>query len=172
MKTTLRLALGAGLVCASLLTSCRTSAGDTESHWNIDSVDNRIVKRFTGYRGAVDGAYVDFQRQKKNDISKTLRRHFLNNNPDNPFQVSDSSADAPPRPHGPLPDPLHWFHMESIFVGGMVGGWGSMVLLPFDSLVSLFTAEGRDQFVDSVTGDWDGDLGRPPRPSTFRVKNR
>ncbi len=167
-----RKALAASLVLGGLLSGCRTTAGDPSSHWNVDSVDNRIVKHFTGYRGAVDGSYLEFQLQKKNDLNKTLRRHFLNNNPDNPFQTPDPSANAPRRNYGPLPNPAQWFHLESILLGGVLGGWGSAALLPLDSLLALTSPGGLGEFGRTFIGDWGSVTASPPSPSTFEVKNR
>ena len=169
----LRLALVAGLLLGGLASGCRTTPGDPSSHWNIDSVDDRIVKHFTGYRGGVDGTYLEYQLAKKNHVGKTLRRHFLNDNEDNPFQGQNPGATSPRRPYGPLPNPVQWFHMESIFLGGAVLAWGgSFVLLPLDSLFALTSPGGAGEFGATWTGDWSPVTENPPRPSTFRVRRR
>ena len=173
MKTSLRLALGAGLVLSSLLTGCKSGAGTPSSHWNIDSVDDRIVKHFTGYRGGVDGTYLEFQRRKKDALNLTIRRHFLNNNPDNPFQPEDASRFEHEAPYGPLPNPVNWFSAESIFIGAALLAWtGTFIPLPLDSIIALASPDGAHQFGQTFTGDWRGETPRPPKVSTFRVKNR
>ncbi|HED66990.1 MAG TPA: hypothetical protein ENJ09_15720 [Planctomycetes bacterium] len=173
MTKSLRFTLGAGLLLAGLLSGCRSGAGDPSSHWNIDSVDNRIVKHFTGYRGPMDGSYLEYQDQKKRDIGKTLRRHFLNDNPDNPFEVDDPDRYEARSPYGPLPDPVHWFNVESIFMGAIASGWsGTFVPIPLDSVLALFSEGGTGEFYDSMTGDWEPITNRPPSVSSFRVKHR
>jgi hypothetical protein len=174
MKSSHRLGLGLGLVVATLLASgCKSASGDPNSHWNVDSVDQRVVKAFTGYRGAIDGSYLDYQYEQKQKAHLTLRRHFLNSNPYNPFQPDDPSLTQPRRPFGPLPDPFSWFGAETVVWGLVALGWsGSFVPAPVDSLLVLATPEGRSEFWRSMKGDWDPDFPRPPRPSTFRVKNR
>ena len=164
MKTFFRFALGAGLL-ASLLTGCRTSAGNPSSHWNIDSVDNRIAKHFTGYRGPIDGRYLDYQREKKKDISLTLRRHFLGNNPTNPFQVEDESRTRPDGPYGPLPNPFFWFHVETLI-------FAPIAPIPVDSLLALTSDGGVKEFGQTFTGMWSNEQISPPAPSSFEVKNR
>ncbi len=173
MKTSLRFVLGAGLVLSSLLASCRSGAGNPDSHWNIDSVDNRIVKQFTGYRGSIDGTYLEYQRQKKNDLNLTLKRHFLGVNPTNPFQTADSNLTSPNAPYGPLPDPVYWFGAESVFIGAATLAWtGTFLLLPLDSLFALGSEGGMGQFASTFAGNWTGKTPTPPKTSTFKVKNR
>ena len=164
MKTSLRLALGVGLL-ASLATGCASGSGNSSSHWNIDSVDNRIVKHFTGYRGKLDGRYLDYQREKKQDITLTLRRHFLGNNPENPFQVEDKARTQPVGPYGPLPNPFAWFHLEAIL-------FAPIAPIPLDSVLALTSEGGLAEFGATFTGNWSGEQQAPPPPSTFEVKNR
>lgn len=173
MTNPLRFALGTGLLFTGLLCGCRSGAGDPASHWNIDSVPGRITKHFTGYRGAVDGSYLDYQDQKKRDIGRTLRRHFLNDNPDNPFETADPERFDARAPYGPLPDPVHWFNVESIFMGAAAAGWsGAFVPIPLDSVLALFSDGGTGEFYDSMTGDWEPITNSPPSVKSFKVKHR
>jgi len=104
MKTLLRTAVGAAALALAAGTSgCNTSVLKTDSevpdsHWNIDSLDARIVKQFTGYKGPVEGSYWGDHRRKLIASRRlTLRRHFLNNNPYNPFEPEDPNITRPKR---------------------------------------------------------------------------
>ena len=162
----------AGLfVAAALFSACRSNPGDPTSHWNVDSMDERIVKRFTGYRGPIDGSYVRFQAEKKAHVNKTLRRHFLHNNPDNPFQVADPTLGDTPPAHGLLPNPIGWFGAEGVLLGGVAAAWsGSFIPVPLDSVFALMTPDGRDEFARSLSLSDSGST--PPSPDTFEVKRR
>ena len=164
------------LIAGSLGLGCRSAAGDPSSHWNVDSLPNRASKHFLGWKGPVDGSYVSYQAQKKRDVNLTLRRHFLHNNPDNPFQVQDSSRYEIPPPHGLRPDPIGWFGVESVFIGAVaLASSGAFVPIPLDSLLALCTSEGRKEFGDSLTADFVGNRESgwsPPPVETFRVKSR
>ena len=176
MKTPFRNALCLPvLLCAAA--ACRTMAGTPESHWNIDSVPNRMATHFTGYRGPIDGNYRDFQWRKKKSIDRTLRRHFLSNNPENPLQVAEPSRNEVRPPFGILPDPVHYFHVESIVIGGAIAAaTGTFIPLPIDSLIATFSPGGPEEFRDGVSdtfsGDWRGERGKPPSPSKFKVRRR
>jgi hypothetical protein len=176
MKIPLRTALSLSvLVCAAA--GCKTMAGTPESHWNIDSVPNRITTHFTGYRGPIDGNYREFQWRKKKSIDLTMRRHFLNNNPENPLEVADPSRTEVRPPFGILPDPVHYFHVESIVIGGaLLAATGTFLPIPVDSLIATFTPGGTREFSDGISdtfsGDWEGELDKPAPPSKFKVRRR
>jgi len=174
MKTLFRNLASATLVASVVLsTGCTTAPNDTRSSWNIDSVDDRIVKAFTGYRGPIDGSYVDYQAEQKRDISQTLTRHFLNHNGENPLQAYSPRAVEEHRPHSILPNPVSWFHAESIFFGGILTMTsGAFIPIPVDSLLALGSSQGRSEFVEGVRF-WDRKSGHelPPSPETFQVKN-
>ncbi len=162
-------------LCAAA--GCRSAPGVPESHWNVDAVPQRITAHFTGYRGELDGSYREFQWRKKQDINLTLRRHFLNNNPENPLQVADPSLTAVRPPFGLLPNPVTYFHVESIVIGSFLLGWtGAFLPLPIDSLIATLSPGGLSEFgsgiSDTFTGDWHGELGEPVPPSKFKVRHR
>ena len=103
MTGTLRIALALAL---PLFAACKTGLPSYEGeHWKIDSVPDRMVKHFTGYRADRDGDYIDYQYQKKKHVSGTLRRHFANNSPDSPFEPDDPSQTKRRPPHSIWPDP-------------------------------------------------------------------
>jgi hypothetical protein len=175
MNTPLRYA--ARVLPLLLAAGCHSTAGVPESHWNIESVPQRITTHFTGYRGPIDGSYQDFQWQKKRDINLTLRRHFLNNDPENPLEATDPNRNLVRPPFSVLPDPVTYFHAESLAIGALVyGASGTFVLLPVDSLIATFTPGGPTEFIegigDTLSGDWHGELGEPAPPSRFKVRHR
>ncbi len=173
--------LRAALFLAVLLSACKSGLPTPRSHWSpnhwtIDSVPSRMVKHLTGYRRDMDGSYIEYQWRKKKDINLTLRRHFANNNPDNPFLPDDPSRVQRRPPHSPLPDPINYFHAESIAFGLITLGWsGAFIPIPVDSLVATIAGgwgEFFGGFADTFTGDTGEKAENPPGTSRFRVKNR
>jgi hypothetical protein len=174
MKTFFRkLATATVAVSVVISTGCSSAPNDTNSHWNIDSVDNRMVKHFTGYRGPIDGSYTDFQAAKKRSISQTLTRHFLNHNGENPLQDYDPQSAKANRPHSIAPNPISWFHAESVFFGAIFTMTAtSFIPVPVDSVIALASSQGRSEFWDGFTGKDTLGESTPPSPATFQVKNR
>lgn len=157
--------------------ACRTTPGVPESHWNIESVPPRIARHFFGYQSEVDGPYRDFQWRKKKDINLTLRRHFLNNNPENPLEPADPSQTAVRPSYSVLPDPILYFHAESLFIGGLLAGWtGAFIPIPIDSVIATCSEGGWDEFKegarDTFRGDHRGKIREPVPPSKFKVRHR
>jgi len=159
------------LIALPLFAACKTGSSYNGEHWAVDSVPQRVVKHFTGYRSDLDGRYVDFQYGKKEHINSTLRRHFLNNSPDNPFEPNDPSQTKRRPAHSPAPDPLYYFHAESIFLGfGLLGLTGAFIPIPLDSVIASFAPGGGSEFARGFEG---GDSAKsPPSVGKFRVKNR
>ena len=173
MKTLFRNLASATLVASVVLSAgCTTAPNDTRSGWNIDSVDNRIVKAFTGYRGPIDGSYVEYQARNKRKISQTLTRHFLNHNGENPLQAYSPESVKVRQPHSILPNPISWFHAESIFFGGIFTmSSGIFAPIPVDSILALGSSQGRSEFLGGF-GLGGSSKNTPPSPETFQVKNR
>lgn len=168
-----------GLVGAGLLASgCRTNTNPALDHWNIASVKARAAKSFLGYRADLDGSYRDFHVRQRQDINLTLRRHFLNNNPENPFQTPDPVYDASGRPPlSLLPNPLNYFHIEAIAIGFLtLGLWDVFLPIPIFSIVANFQEGGGEEFMQGLgepfrTGSFGGQLERkPPKVKEFRVR--
>jgi len=170
--------LRAALLALPLLAACKTGLPSSQGeHWEVDSVPMRMVKHFTGYRPDLDGAFIDYQYTKKKSIDNTLRRHFLNNSSDSPFEPEDPSQTSRRHAHSIAPDPLYYFHAESLFIGAAtLGIWGTFVPLPIDSVsATIFTGwfdgwDGFGEFVDGFTAG--GSAKSPPSPGSFRVRNR
>jgi hypothetical protein len=177
MSTGIRTALLL-LLALPLFAACKTGLPSSQGeHWVVDSVPMRMVKRFTGYRPDLDGNYIDFQYGKKKSINRTLRRHFLNNSADNPFEASDPSQTSRRHAHSIAPDPLHYMHVESIVIGfATLGIWGTFVPIPVDSMIGTVTTgwfddwDGFGEFVDGFVAA--GSAKTPPSVGSFRVKNR
>ena len=176
MKTLLCRLAGLSLLVAAF-SSCKTDPGVPESHWNIDSKPADFFKHLTGYRGAIDGSYREFQLRKKKSINLTIRRHLLNNNPHNPFQIEDPHLYDARNDWGLLPDVVGFFHFEALAFGLITFGiWGTFLPIPVDSVIAIFTPGGMGEFGRSFVGTFSGSWGHreqmPPPVSEFRVKNR
>lgn len=176
MKPTTRRGLLSSLALAALLAGCRSSPGNETSHWNIESLVPRAGYHFLGYRRDLDGTYREHQWRQKKDITLTARRHFLNNNPENPFQAEDRSL-AEPRPyHSILPNPLYYFHLESVATGLVfAAASGTFIPIPIASLLGTLEPGGFEEFgagiATTFTGSFGHTLGKPPTVEEFRVRN-
>ena len=164
----------AALVCGATLTAlsstgCQAAPGQEHNHWNIESAGPRAAYHFLGYRETESGSYREHQWQEKQELNLTLRRHFLNSNPYNPFQAEDTDVVAPRPPHSILPDPVGYMHLESLAIGtGLLALSGSFIPVPIGSLIGTFE--------EGVSGTFSGSFRRtvddPPSVDDFRVKNR
>ncbi len=148
MKISALLCAGAA---ALMFSSCVSSPSVANDHWNSRSVAPQVSRVFLGYDPDVDGEYVDFQWQKKLDIAKTLQRHFLNWNPDNPFQPSDPDYYQERPVHSPFPNPINYFHVESLVIGAALMGAGGFVPLPIDSIIATLAPGGPEEFVAGLS---------------------
>lgn len=169
-----------GALLVSLASGCRSASTEERNHWNSDSVGPRVAYHLLGYPGTQTGEYEnyrDFQWQEKQDINLTLRRHFLNRNPENPSQPLDPNYGAERPPHS-LADPVTYMHISSIATGlvvlGATGG-SAFVPIPIDSLFGTLEEGGGEEFAEGFRGDGDR-VSRhtrrvPPAPEDFRVKN-
>src|SRR6185436_4405044 len=98
-----------------------------------------------------DGSYRDFQWQKKQDINLTVRRHFFNHNPENPFQAPAPEIYEPRPNHSLLPRPWNYIHVEGLATGAIIyGASGGFVPIPIDSLIGTFEEGGDDEFMQGV----------------------
>jgi len=66
----------------ALVSSCATKG--INEHWKAESTIPRMERFFLGYNAERDGDYLDFAWHRRQANQKTLMRHFLNINPDNP----------------------------------------------------------------------------------------
>jgi len=166
------------LLCAAasafIFSGCASSPGQAQDHWNARSVAPQISRVFLGYETDVNGSYRDYQWENKQHIAKTLQRHLLNWNPDNPFQPDDPSYHAPRPNHSPLPNPLNYFHVEALVLGMVTYGMGGAFLpIPIDSILGTLEPGGPEEFVAGLSTTFkplrvltvsfmDDALGLPP----------
>ena len=165
----------APFLAAPLAGACKSPSPSAQAdHWHVDSVPERMVKHFTGYRRDLDGQFIDYQYGKKKHVNHTLRRHFLNNSPEAPVSPDDPSLTARRPPHSVAPDPLYDMGAESVFVGlALLGMTGSFIPIPIDSIVAtVFSDGGWSEFGRGFTEGADADAEQPPGVSRFEVKNR
>lgn len=137
----------AGVALLALGSSCQSAAPDIDDHWNFRSVPPRMSRQILGYDAARDGLYREFQWRRKKQLNLTLRRHFLSDNPENPFQEYDPSLYEPRPVHSILPDPVMYIHLEGLLLGwALTGGGGAFVPIPLDSLIGTFEEGGGEEF--------------------------
>ena len=155
--------------------ACLSAPGQETNHWNIESLYPRTAYHFLGYRQDIDGPYRDHQWRQKQDLNLTLRRHFLNNNPKNPFQAYDPGLDRGRPPHSVLPNPLMFFHLESLAIGAVIlARTGTFIPLPLGSIFGIIEDGGPEEFVEGMrltfSGSYGIDLDEPPPVEEFRVQ--
>lgn len=170
------LVLGAALA-AFAGSGCQAAPGQEHNHWNLESAGSRAAYHFLGYREDQTATYREHQWQQKQDINLTLRRHFLNSNPYNPFQAADPNVVAPRPAHSLLPDPVGYFHLESLAMGsGLLALSGAFIPVPVGSLIGTFEDGGWDEFEEGISNTFSGSFRRtlddPPSVDEFEVKNR
>lgn len=168
--------IACGLAAGLLLAACQVPTGPEANHWNLESIGPRIAYNSLGYRAEEDGSYREFQWRQKQDINHTLRRHFFNDSPTNPFQASSTEIERRP-PNSLLPDPVTFLHIDALAWGAvMLGASGAFVPIPVSSLLGMFEKGGATEFWEGIevtaTGEsWDG-RGMPTPPEEFRVHNK
>ncbi len=158
------------------LQGCRSAPGQEDNHWNIESIVPRVGYHFFGYREDIDGTYREHQWREKMDINLTLRRHFLNNNPENPFEASDPGRSGGRPPHSILPNPIYYFHLESVATGlAFAAATGTFLPIPIGSVLGTLEEGGGEEFMEGITNTLSGSFGNtldePPTVEEFRVRN-
>lgn len=93
----MKLSLVAACAAACLLAGCYTT-GMESNHWHSNSVGPRIAYHFFGYDRTMDGDYSNRFGDDMSSIGLTLRRHFLNDDPENPL-----ISQPPKKPYRPQP---------------------------------------------------------------------
>jgi hypothetical protein len=136
-----------GTACLALASSCVSQGPYVNKHWSERSVGPSMARAFLGYNPEFDGSYRDFAWAKKASINTTIRRHFFNHNPDNPFQTEDKSLYGP-RPNNSLvPHPENYIHYEGLIFGAISLGFGNVFTpIPIDSVIGTFEPGGGDEF--------------------------
>ncbi len=155
----------------------RTPKSVKRNHWNLGSVAPRVIYTLTGYRSEDSKTYRDFQYEEKREINNTLRRHLLNRNAASPLQAEDRDYGQERPPHSIWPRPDNYFHLTSLFVGGVLSGTsaGSFVPIPIDSIIATIEEGGWEEFRAGL-GDQEEPRSRhtrhnPPPTSEFRLND-
>lgn len=91
-----RLTLGS-LALVAALSSCTTPAYEN-NHWHFNSVGPRITHQFVGYRQSRDGEFLNMVSRDGQSAFVTLRRHFMNDNPNNPLLPQPARPPYRPQP--------------------------------------------------------------------------
>ena len=131
-----------------LASACHGGSGNINRHWSGESTVPRMSRFFLGYDAEKHGSYKDFQWERKQSINLTLRRHFLNHNPDNPNHAEVESRFEPRPNHSPLPNPLTYFHLEALLLFG----------IPVDSILGTLEPGGMAEFQAGV-GEFVSPIG-------------
>ena len=151
-------------ICVAL-TACQASGPDSwqtkrsSSHWNAGSAGESTSLAFLGANSGTNEDIATHTRNNSGDIALTLRRHLLNDNPDNPLQEHryEPGQDYIPIYHGPLyalGDA--WDMTRTAGINAAKGTWAA-VKMP----VHVFGG----------THIWNPGVQAPPPPSEFRVLN-
>jgi len=85
------------LVLLAATSACTTPAYEN-NHWHFNSVGPRVTHQFLGYRQSRDGAYLTKLESDLGEASLTLRRHFMNDNPQNPLMPQVARPPYRPQP--------------------------------------------------------------------------
>jgi len=83
------------------------------------------MRQATGYDQDLDHSWLDYQWEQKSTINKTLMRHFVNWNADNPNQDENPRWNAPRPVNSPFSNPFYYIHLD-LGIGSMMGtvsGW-------------------------------------------------
>ncbi len=172
MKTRLRFTCAASLVLA---VSCQSAPSQESSHWNLNSVIPRASYNFLGYREDLSDSYRDQLWEDKQSINLTVKRHFMNVNPENPFQAN-WAYDGPRPPHSLLPNPWNYMHAESLVIGGVLAAWtGTFLPIPVGSLIGTLLPGGFAEFGEGIgntlSGSFRAKIDEPPAVADFRVRS-
>ncbi len=112
-----------------LAAGCASKPQQIEDHWNARSIAPRTARVMTGYTSDEHGSYLDYQWKVKQERKLMAQRHFLNWNPENPFQADDPSYNAPRPKNSPLPNlPSYVLSLDQSLAGTISeGGAGEFV---------------------------------------------
>ena len=152
-----RLTLLSSLTLAALaLGGCYTTPA---SHWDPESAPESASYHFFGANDSTPNTIVETTKQGSRSITLTMRRHFFNDNPNNPLQ--DHRYDPYDRyiPIWHMPYYAVLDTAEMVTLGLVHTGEGAFgaVLMPWQLLAGTSSVSSYEE---------------PPRPSEFKVKNK
>ncbi|MFT5052620.1 MAG: hypothetical protein ACI8QZ_004056 [Chlamydiales bacterium] len=87
-------ALSTATLFLALLSSCASKG--INQHWEAESTVPRVSRFFLGYNAERDGEYLDFAWHRRQNVQKTMMRHFMNINSDNPNHVTRPQSKTRP----------------------------------------------------------------------------
>lgn len=140
----------AALLC---LSGCRSTPTQQYNHWSLSSVGPRMSHHFLGgYDYYKHGTWREFDYAQKKDIERTLRRHFLNTNYDNPFQADNSNRYGERHHHSFAPYPWEYIHVEGLVMGALMlnPSVDIFLALPIGSLLGTMDNGGVEEFFDGI----------------------
>jgi hypothetical protein len=151
------------LAAVSLLGACQSSTKQkgnpySSSHWNTGFIGESYSESFFGANSYTPNTIRMTNRNASVDMTTTVRRHFFNDNPDNPLQEHRYNPDDRYVPIWHMPK-YGVLDLWSATRSGGVNTWNGLVaavLMPWQ----LFAG------ADLNTG-----VTEPPPPDDFRVKN-
>jgi hypothetical protein len=126
---------------------------DTHSHdhWNIKGLAPRVQRSVLGYDAERNGRYVDYQYANKKSIYMTIKRHGLNQNPENPFQPEDKAHYEPRPVHSIVPRPWEYINFEGLVFGAIFVGTGAgFIPIPVDSVIGTMSEGGGEEFKEGI----------------------
>lgn len=140
-----------------LLGACSSPTGAYASHWNPESVGERLEYHFLGVPPQSGIGIVEHTVQESDAIILTIRRHILNDNPTNPLQTHPyEPGDAYiPILHGPL---YAGYDLYEIAYTSVVAGWRGLVAF---GLTPVYLIAGTSWAESAVQ--------EPPRPEEFET---
>ena len=87
-----------------------------------------------------------------------MKRHILNENPENPFQAIDTDFYEPRKPHSILPRPWEYINWEGVAWGGIIlASGGAFIPIPVDSVIGTLSEGGKDEFMEGIDRSFTGE---------------
>jgi len=157
------------LATALLFGACASSAPEYDSHWNAGHVGKSAERVFTGYDAELDGSRYEYGRDNAEGIALTLRRHFMNDNPENPLQMRRGWGD----PDNPYNMTAGIADAGYLVRDGAVMAWYTAsegVLMGVDLIVGLPLGLFGVGY-PGVSSMWAGTDDEPTPPSEFEAVN-
>jgi hypothetical protein len=151
--------LPAAVLAAGALSGCNANPDtNVHDHWNFRGIAPSFQRAALGYDAEKNGRYVDYQYENKKSIYLTLKRHGLNQNPENPFQEEDEAFYAPRPVSSILPRPWEYINFEGIAWGAIIAGatGGIFVPVPIDSVIGTMSDGGGDEFKEGIRQTFSG----------------
>lgn len=150
---------------AVLLASCQSSQprrGNprSASHWNAGFIGESLSYQALAANSYTPDTIGQATSQASADIVMTLRRHFFNDNPDNPLQEHR---------YGPYDRYIPILHMPMYAAGDLWDGARSTGVNTASGLVAALWMPVQ---VFGGQSAYNAVKAAPPEPEDFRVKNR